>query len=82
VERQANVLLTHAGGFFCLHGAHHSRLCIPAGFPGIPAGTLFLQIFYRNFVPAKHRKDRNGLSSHLAFVRRSRKTMDRLPEIP
>jgi hypothetical protein len=47
------------------------RLCIPAGFPGIPAGTPFLQIFYGNYVPAKHRKDRNGLSLHLAFVRRS-----------
>jgi hypothetical protein len=60
----------------------HARLCIPAGFPGIPAGTPFLQIFYRNYVPAKHRNDRNGLSLHLAFVRRSKKRMDRPPKIP
>ncbi len=59
-----------------------TRLCIPAGFPRIPAGTPFLQIFFRNYVPAKHRNDRNGLSLHLAFVRRSKKRMDRPPEIP
>ena len=58
------------------------RLCIPAGFPGIPAAMPFLQIFYRNYVPAKHRNDRNGLSLHLAFVMRSKKSMDRPPEIP
>jgi hypothetical protein len=28
--------------------------------------------------PAKHRKDRNGLSLHLAFVRRSRKCLCRI----
>jgi hypothetical protein len=35
----------------------HGRLCIPAEFPGIPAGLLFLQIFSRNYIPAKHRND-------------------------
>ena len=36
-----------------------ARLCIPAGFPGIPAGTPFLQIFLWNYVPAKQRNDSN-----------------------
>ena len=31
----------------------YARLCIPAGFPGIPAGMPFLQIFYRNYIPAR-----------------------------
>jgi hypothetical protein len=43
------------------------------GFPGIRAGTPFLQIFYRNCVPAKHKKNRNGQSLYLAFVRRREK---------
>jgi hypothetical protein len=44
------------------------KLChIPAGFPELPAGTLFLQ-------NTEHRNGRNGLSYlHLAFVRNSRK---------